>query len=725
MPSVKKKIPYYLLIFLLTLGAIAIIGLLSFTGMFTLVPIVSLAVISFVLSVAYEGEIYLQNIKGAFNKLTKHKHLEHQLANAYLLRSFENGVIDTKAADCPQFFKDYENQLKLLHKFSHKRLDEASEARKKKIEKSLKDMEKWFANRLYAKREKDNQLTEYELELRDWLIIHGQNEEKALRRERETTYNGMKLFSVICGTFMSIGVGYLLVEALTVLGGIVTLSVAASPAVIIPLALVAGTAYVLLIYNSVTNMIHNDSLRKWYYEIKKELEKGITFRRVATAIAAVLLFILAVSLTLCTCGTWWTIAKAAGMPSFFSGLLATLLGSSQLIFNLENTSESLKMIDEAAASEKGFFAQLGEGLVKIYHRMRDQIDNENWLQIINLPRILIFLTVTPLRLIAFAGHLIAIGVTADRVPGIPEIVSAILGIISEGFEDFHFFFADLVPHKHGHTTNELLKQRLEGGHCHDHENDIPTRIIHFIFLPVYAAAAAWDWLATRLVGKEPLACRLIKTSEESELSFDHLKGQLGEENGVVLHNNELYYAHQRSQKIKKIKPREDNRADHEALKKSFDLSPRNANVKELEGISALTGRHGAGKPLSWDKAWDKHRGLPPIEAVKLKENVAKPSEAWQLEQSLHCVDNYIEKQLDKAQVNKELATSKATALRELRRDLKQMEGKPIEAIKERISKEAEKPVYGQHRFFSQEGATASEDFLQNLPERISSAATAA
>ena len=83
-----KKIPRYLALFLLTFGASLILGFLSFGGMFALWPILPLAFSAFVLSVAYEGEIYLQNIKGALNKLFKHNHLQRQLANNYLLNNF-------------------------------------------------------------------------------------------------------------------------------------------------------------------------------------------------------------------------------------------------------------------------------------------------------------------------------------------------------------------------------------------------------------------------------------------------------------------------------------------------------------------------------------------------------------------------------------------------------------------------------------------------------------
>ena len=53
----------------LTVGASLILGFLSFGGMFASIPVLPLAFAAFGLSVSYEGEVYLQNIKGSFQKI--------------------------------------------------------------------------------------------------------------------------------------------------------------------------------------------------------------------------------------------------------------------------------------------------------------------------------------------------------------------------------------------------------------------------------------------------------------------------------------------------------------------------------------------------------------------------------------------------------------------------------------------------------------------------------
>jgi hypothetical protein len=497
-----KKIPYYILLLLLTVGASLIIGLLSFGGMFALWPIIPLACSAFILSVAYEGEIYLQNIKGALSKLFKPNFLKRQLANEYLLAHFPE---DTAAKDCPEFFRDYERQLHLLHQFSHtspdktpRRLDKKSVARKKKIEKTLRDMEKWFATTLFAP--ELDKLTKYEKELRQWLMEHNQAEWREKFNKRQTAFSIAFIGSVIAGICMGLGTSYLLVETFTLLPFLAVIPIAIWPALIIPMALVAGAAYGLLTYNAVTDMISNDTLRKWYNNIRSDLKQGLTFRNVSIAVAAVALFALTLALTICTAGTWWTVVKQTRpvlswmrkLPVLITQLTMSLvIGISAFIFNIENTLETLGLIRKATAPRTPEEAAAA-ALRKEAKAQQKNANKETWWQVINPFRLLLKVTVTPLRILFFLGHLISIGVTTDRVPGIPEIVSALLGIISEGFEDAHYFADSDDAHDHGHDTKSLLKERLSEEHSHSHEQDIPTRILKFIFYPVYCLAALWD-----------------------------------------------------------------------------------------------------------------------------------------------------------------------------------------------------------------------------------------
>ncbi len=95
-----KNLPYNLLITLLTGGASLSLGFLSFSGMYALTPILPLAFAAFGLSVAYEAEIYLQNIKGAVAKLLKITYLDV----SFRQKVYAGNPINFKDKDCPQFF---------------------------------------------------------------------------------------------------------------------------------------------------------------------------------------------------------------------------------------------------------------------------------------------------------------------------------------------------------------------------------------------------------------------------------------------------------------------------------------------------------------------------------------------------------------------------------------------------------------------------------------------
>lgn len=477
--------------------------------MYALLPALPLAFAGFALSVAYEGEIYLQNIKGALNKLFKFNYLKNYLAKEYLLTHFPN----TDEENCPQFFKDYKRQLELLAKFGHKELNQDSKKRKRQIEKTLSDMEKWFAMQLFA--DKDNpspNTSKYTKELLDWLALNKQDEWIKRWEKRHFQFHIVKGFSVVAGLFMGLGSTYLIVEAFTIIPFFAAIPFTLWPIIILPMAIVAGAAYGMLTYNAVTDMINNNTVVKWYNKIRDDLSQGLTVRNVFIATTAVFLVGLALALTVCTAGTWWTIATNARplfdwmkkMPSFIMGIINPIItGASAIVFNIQNTAESLDMVDEATRSNKNIFQKIYETISNGYQHLRE---TENWLQIVNPFRILLKLTITPLRILLFMGHLISVAVTSDRMPGVPQILSALVAIISEGFEDAHYFIGhsheeehdEEYEHHNRQQFEKLLKDRLDPESGHDHNMDIPTWILKTVASPLYGLAALWDFSASKL-----------------------------------------------------------------------------------------------------------------------------------------------------------------------------------------------------------------------------------
>ncbi|MCX7117784.1 MAG: hypothetical protein NTW94_07810 [Legionellales bacterium] len=499
-----KKAPRNLSLSLLTSGASIILGCLSFGGMFVLWPVLPLAFTAFGLSVAYEGEIYLQNITNAWSKLFKHKALQHQMAREYLRTHFPN--VNTEP--CPAFFKDYQIQLHLHHRFGHKKLDKMGRLQKRRVEKTLTDMEKRFSHELFlALHPSHDKPTPYEQELRQWLLLHEQTACIERFTKRQQTFQGVKAFSTVAALFMSLGTTYLLMEAFAIIPFLATISITALPIIIVPMALIAGTAYGFLTYNAVTDMMTNDTLKNWYHKLRQDLSQGFTLRNVFMTTMAACLVLLAVALTLCTAGTWWTVAQEARplfswmakLPTFIMGIVNPIItGLSALVFNLQNTSESLELIDEATKTSDGFFSRAMASIKEGFQKVRA---SENTLQLLNPFRFLLKITIMPLRILFFLGHLVSIGLTADRVPGVSQVLSALLGIISEGFEDFHYFVGhdthEHSDHHSAHHQQDLLDERLGAGHGHHHNMDLPTRLIQFIATPIYFLAAVWDHLSSQ------------------------------------------------------------------------------------------------------------------------------------------------------------------------------------------------------------------------------------
>ncbi len=534
-----KKIGFNLTLGTLTVGASAILAFLSFSGMLALWPIIPLAIVTFILSVAYEGEIYLQNIRKSLTKLLKRKYIELSLANEYLLNHFP----DTTQEDCPQFFKDYEQQLKVLGEFGHHNLDDASRARKLEVEKKLRKMERWFSVQIFTRKVAKKKSTGYRRQLQDWLNKDEQKQQledlMATRKKRSVQFTIAKVFSVIAGLFMMVGSSYLLVAAFAAIPVLASLPFTFLPIIVVPLAIIAGAAYTMLIYNAVTSMIENQTLRKWYDKIRNirdDWRKGEYVRSILIVSAAIVLVALAVTLTVLTAGTWWTIAQNARpifewmskIPAFVMGIINPIvIGISSIIFNFQNTSETIEMLDEATRSDDSkkdkpnIFVRFGRAIKKGFESLRAK---ENWLQIFNPFRILIKITLAPLRILLFIGHLISMGVTDDRMPGIPQLLAAILGTVSEIFEDLHYY-PSLIgvghDHHHGHSTNDLLKERHDKGHSHSHDNDLPARFLNFIFIPLFFLAALWDSFASQSNPGDKHAVDKLKHDEHKHDKLKH------------------------------------------------------------------------------------------------------------------------------------------------------------------------------------------------------------
>ena len=742
-------------------GASLILGFLSFSGTFVLWPVLPVAIAAFVLSVVYEGEIYLQNITGAMNKLFKHNHMKQTLAKAYLLEHFP----DTSLEDCPQFFKDYEAQSQLLIQVRHKKSNNASPHRKKAIEKTLRDMEKWFARQLFSEDENNTLIdSDYQKKLQLWLEKNQKEAWQEKFHAQKNSFYILQAASVLAALFMGLGTTYLLVEAFAAIPFLAALSFGTLQLIIAPMAVIAGVAYGLLTYNTITDIQTSDKLFNAFEKIKQD---GFTWRNAMLAF----LIVLALGLTICTAGTWMTVIKEArplfawmgNLPGFtfiMEWINPLVTGLSALAFNAQNTIESLEILDEFLGYDlclmstnirleknKIYIQQIATDLLQYTvitasgktvtdtvtydalelniaepfnltselkntllpkllqitserHHTSPQLSpwlqiqnavskglthlakHEHWSQWINPFRVILKFTVLPLRIVFFIGHLLSIAMTADRPPGIPQILSAIFAFISEGFEDFHFFahfdhcdgsddacheheheheHEHLHEHEHGceHDHEDAHKQfeafrkkRFTPGPSHHHSIDLPTQCIYFIFSPIYLLAAYWDYTMSQFAPEKPLTWE-------------------------------------------------------QAWGKQWGYSP---NTQEADEPSAEKETAEASATILSDEE--------------------KPSLAWQIEHAAYRIERHKEKQLRQAVIGAELACQKENALSELQAKLSDLEKQYCQqpetvsfaSIKQCIfgQSESTQQLYNTHRTYSffGEADTSTREFLNHLPERV-------
>ncbi len=492
--EVIKKALYRLMLNLLAAGASLILGLLSFGGMYALWPSLIPSSISSLLSVVYEGEIYTQNLQRAFDKIFTKNYFNHQLAKAFL-----KDILQNEDESEASFFAFQRYKLALRHRFGDKKV--------------LDEFEAAFSKQIQAETFDESSKEPYARALFDWLhqkrggkpSLHEQY--KARLAKRRLPLLGIQLFSIITSLFMGLGTSYLLVELFTLVPILTAIPFAFWPIIITPMAAIAGIAYGLLTYNAVTNLMTNNTLLTWYRKLRDNLKQNpYSLRNIGMAITATLLFAMALTLTICTAGTWWTVVQEVPplfnwmrrLPAFVMGVINPIItGFSAVVFNFENSSETLTMIEQLTDENNKDLSikPLKENIQNTFKHLRER---ENVLQWLNPFRLALVFVILPMRYLLFVGHLFSIGVTADRIPGLSKYFSAFLGSLSEGFEDVHYFF------KHTHPTdlNSLLDERLGESQGHEHNQDIPSWLIGKIAQPFYFLSALWDSGFSRFNKKE-------------------------------------------------------------------------------------------------------------------------------------------------------------------------------------------------------------------------------
>ncbi|NDH67585.1 MAG: hypothetical protein EBY22_06690 [Gammaproteobacteria bacterium] len=182
--------------------------------------------------------------------------------------------------------------------------------------------------------------------------------DKAAWKKRLTqhTINSRIAFVIAAfsGLIMGIGTTYLIMEAVAVIPWLMLLPLSLFPPVIGPLAVIAGAAYGLLIYNSLTDILLDNPAKKFIDRMRAISSQEMTIKRVLILSLSLVLFLVTIFLTMCTAGTWLTVfhktkplvAWLSVIPNVLLNIIIPILiGISVLPFSFQSVSNTLEGLE--------------------------------------------------------------------------------------------------------------------------------------------------------------------------------------------------------------------------------------------------------------------------------------------------------------------------------------------------------------------------------------------
>lgn len=484
------------LIGVLTLGVIISIGLLSYCGMLAITPSIALAWVAFALAGLIDGEVYLQNITSGIDNL---KLLTKDGLSVLITQALDKQLRKEPDAKAGTFAQEYFALRKYLVSFEHKKLTREQAENKRHAEKRLQRMRKYFVTQILATTPKEN----------DALFTDIRKQLDAMRRK--LWY--IRISVPIC---LAAGVGFGFATAAALDAALIGMTAALS-VFIWPLAIVACVGYAFLIYRTISDMISNETVRKWAKTFRNwftrdKNEKPYIYGLRVVGTAALLIFTIGVGIlaTLATAGTWWVAVKNGAMllpaliaaANYIRNILVPIASFTNLIFTIRNSLESVKNILKKL---RNFHP------IEAWQQKRKSLfKDENYLQIFNPFRAIAKIISLPFMFVVFVGHLISVGLMGDRAPGLnyeATIASAAAGAISDGLVDYHY----VADHQHGDTKD---KKKLPKHHDH-HHGLIAEWLLRFVLSPILLLAAVWDFTAARgftsANPKERFICSLKKS----------------------------------------------------------------------------------------------------------------------------------------------------------------------------------------------------------------------
>jgi hypothetical protein len=433
-PSYTRKIAGYIFAGATTLAT----GILSFVGMLVFTSSLYWAVAAFFLSAAIEGQIYINTITKAiqyFFKSPKQAIIEQikKRIRDEITEQFRKKIIAELVAKDSTFNEKDEKNKRKIDALLHKK----NSAIENQYQQNFKDIEKAI-------------------------------EKELLDRKKEIVIKTiLQILSVLFVIGAGLCAGLVSLSAADI--GLATLGVSAAAInVFAPMiAVFAGVGFALMLYRNLQTIIHNDTVQKWFRKIKecfryknkdtdekKDTVPRYLLRIIPFALGVGVILALATFATLATAGTWWYLAKDGallikGISEKAASIIRTLTCALVLLPNfIWALSNSLKTAGQITEMK---FGTLKENIKKPFEKAWENKNIFAWIGA---------LISIPLRVCIFVGHVIAMGLMSDQMPGMDPTANVALNAAAETTVDLHFIMGHDDHDDHHHHEDDHVHSNL-------------------------------------------------------------------------------------------------------------------------------------------------------------------------------------------------------------------------------------------------------------------------
>ncbi len=508
----------YILTALFSLGAIALLGILSYSGMLYLTGNVIASLVSAGLAVLIEGEIYKRNILSGVSKFLEFGQFVERDSYVNKLKELSDKFHDPKSADCDNsgrtsLLKDYYSLRHYKKKLEHAKVrSEEQEKELERCETRISEIEEFFIRYMNDGLDPNNIIEQRLSKGLDHYLINDKTEILNTLRSN-ISWEQMWLW---LSTPFTVGGGIMamLVAVAQLPEALVALNIAITPTLtmlaIWPLAFLGGIGLMLITYNTFVEVIHNKKWVKHWKVFNQNIKEASTLGSVLHVVSMALITGLAIFATIATASTWW-IAAQTGVTLFpllstltvrlqmiLISVGATLFALGQIVFEYVNSLESHATITRGQ-SRKGLTKDQEQYLSKLstvrqffaVPLLQALNDYDSWLRKPLCERInpftwIIKIIEYPFRLVIFIGHLISIGVTGDRLGNIHPAVTSTVGALQEGMTDLHYVWS---------------------GKCGHHHYDFAGLFLDVLLSPLKLLATGWNFIS----GEKDFSEQLRKT----------------------------------------------------------------------------------------------------------------------------------------------------------------------------------------------------------------------